>query len=129
MIGLRQSDHVSQIIRYSDVYRLVQLNRLYDQSRFSSYPYLPKFKLLDHKVPRFLRRDVTVLWDVSVTNSAVHLRKSMSHPFSSLNNLEGMLWVSLPDISSRTAENELITPLLTSSEKKVNMLDNCELDT
>ncbi len=76
----------------------------------------------------FLMRAVTVFWETNVTSSAVHLRKSATQPFWSVNNSEDIVWVSLPAKSNLTAENELIMPLVVSSEKNVNMLESCELE-
>ncbi len=132
MICLRQADHVCQIVGHSHVHRLVEFYRFDDQSHLCSFPEPLKpmsLKLSENVFPvLFLMRAVTVFWETNVTSFAVHLRKSATQPFWSVNNSEGILWVSLAENSNRTAENELSMPLVASSEKNVNMLESCELD-
>src|SRR5208282_2244133 len=132
MISLGQSDHVSQIIGHSHVNRLIQSYWFDNQGHLFSIldPLKPvSFRLSENVLPvLFLIRAVTVFWETNVTSSPVHLRKSATQPFWSVNNSEGMLWMSLSEKSNRTAEYELTMPLVVSSERNVNMFESCELE-
>src|SRR5208282_445485 len=132
MISLGQSDHVSQIIGHSHVNRLIQSYWFDNQGHLFSFldPLKPvSFRLTENVFPVLsLIRAVTVLWETNVTSSAVHLRKSATQPFWSVNNSEGILWVFLSEKSNRTAEYEVAVPLVVSSERNVNILESCELE-